>query len=99
MNLQVEAPFQISAPLQQLVEEKVNKLETFFDRITSAHVFFKDEINRIQHKDQRTIDIRIEVPGNSLFASASSDSFEKSIADAAQKMERQLKKYKQSLTH
>ena len=99
MKLQIEAPFQLSAPMEELVNEKVNKLSTFFERITSAHVFFKDEVQRFQRKDQRTVEIRIEVPGNSLFASDSAETFEKAIANATQKLQRQLKKYKESLSH
>lgn len=99
MKLQIEAPFQLSPPMEELVKEKVTKLSTFFERITSVHVFFKDEIQRFQHKDQRTVEIRIEVPGNTLFASDSAETFEKAIAKATQKLHRQLKKYKESLSH
>jgi putative sigma-54 modulation protein len=99
MKLQIEAPFQLSEPMENLVNEKINKLKTFFERITSAHVFFKDEINRFQRKDQRTVEIRIEVPGNTLFASDSAETFEKAIANATDKLQRQLKKYKESITH
>lgn len=98
MKLQIEAPFQLSEPMENLVNEKVNKLTTFFERITSAEIFFKDEINRFQHKDQRTVEIRIEVPGTTLFASDSAESFEKAILNATDKLQRQLKKYKDSLT-
>lgn len=99
MKLQIEAPFQLSVPMEELVKEKVTKLSTIFERITSAHVFFKDEIQRFQHKDQRTVEIRIEVPGNSLFASDSAEHYEKAIANTAQKLQKQLKKYKEGLSH
>lgn len=98
MNLQVEAPFQVSETLQQLIEEKVDKLGLFYDRITSAHVFFKDEIQRFQKKDQRTVEMRLEVPGSSLHASASEESFEKALIEVAHKLERQIKKYKDTLS-
>lgn len=97
MKLQIEAPFQLSLPMEELVNEKVNKLSTFFDRITSTHIFFKDEVQRLHHKDQRTVEIRVEVPGNSLFASDSAETFEQAIANAAQKLQRQLKKYKEGI--
>ena len=98
MKLQIEAPFQLSAPMETLVNEKVNKLSTFFERIISVHIYFKDEVQRFQHKDQRTVEIRVEVPGHSLFASDSAETFEQAIANAAQKMQRQLKKHKESLS-
>jgi len=94
MKFQLEAPFQVSEPMQALIKEKLDKLENFFDRITSAQVYLKDDINRIHHKENRTVEMRVEVPGNSLFASDSAETFEKAIAETAHKMERQLKKYK-----
>lgn len=97
MKYQLEAPFQVSEPMQELIKEKIDKLTNYYDRITSAHVFLKDEINRFNHKDQRTVEIRLEVPGNSLFASDSADSFEKAISETTHKLERQLKKYKENL--
>ena len=97
MRLQLEAPFQVSEPMQNLIQEKVDKLYTFFNRITSAHVYLKDEIQRFNHKDHRKVEIRIEVPGTSLFATDSADTFEKAIAQAIAKLERQLKRYKGQL--
>ena len=97
MKFQLEAPFQVSEPMQALIKEKIDKLHTYYNRITSAHVFMKDEVNRIHHKDQRTVEIRVEVPGNSLFASDSAESFEKAIAEASEKLQRQLKRYKENL--
>jgi putative sigma-54 modulation protein len=97
MKLQLEAPFQVSEPMQSLIEEKIDKLTNYYDRITTAQVFLKDDINRFNHKDNRTVEIRLEVPGTSLFASDSADTFEKAIATAASKLERQLKKYKEQL--
>lgn len=94
MKIDVQAPFQVSEPMQLLIEERINKLQTFFERIQSATVFLKDDIQRFNHKDNRTAEIFLEVPGERLFAQDSADTFEKAISGAAEKMRRQIRKYK-----
>ncbi len=98
MRILLEAPFQVSEPMQQLIEEKVNKLTTYYDRITTAKVYLKDKIQRNNRKDERSVEIRLEVPGTTLFAEDAADSFEKALASTTEKVARQLKKYKDQLS-
>jgi putative sigma-54 modulation protein len=99
MNIQVQAPFAIDEGMQSLIEERVNKLSTFYERIISAKVFLKEEENRRQQADEhsRTVEIRLEVPGHSLHASTTSDSLEKALSETTEKLRRQLKKFKDQL--
>lgn len=101
MTIQVNAPFQVSDNLQSLIEEKVGKLATYFERIESAEVFFRDEDNNTHATPTaKTAEIKLIVPGQVLFADETSESFEKSLTVAAEKMRKQLIKYKeQLLTH
>ena len=100
MNIQVNAPFQVNEQLQQLIEEKVNKLSKYFERITTAQVFLKNVENRRQHSvdTSKVVEVRLEVPGNSLYADASAESYEKALAEAAEKVGRQLRRYKQQMS-
>jgi len=97
MNVQIEAPFTISDPMQELIEEKVNKLTTYYDRITTAKIYLKDEIQRSHHKGERTVEMRVEVPGTSLFAEDSAETFEQAIVGAANKLGRQVRDFKEKL--
>lgn len=97
MNVQIEAPFSLSAPMQELIQEKLDKITTFYDRITTAKVYLKDPVQRHNHKESRTVEMRIEVPGTSLFAEDSAETFEQAIAGAASKLERQVRKFKEQL--
>ncbi len=100
MTIQVHAPFPVYEHLQGLIDEKVGKLETYFDRIHAAEVFFKEEENRsFQSPNGKVVEIKIEVPGQVLYADDNTDHFEKSLAGAAEKIRRQLKKYKENLLH
>ena len=100
LNLQVEAPFKVSDDLNQLIEDKVTGLTKFFERITTAQVYLKNVENRHQHADPRgkVVEIRCEIPNHSLFAESSAESFEKALAEATEKMKRQLRDKKQQMT-
>lgn len=96
MTIQVNAAFNVSDNLQALIDEKVGKLGTYFERIQNTEVFLKDEEKRSNQDPQgETVEIRIHVPGQTLYADASADSYEKALADAVDKMRRQIIKHKE----
>lgn len=98
MTIRVNAPFSISDNLQALIDEKVGKLDNYFERIQSTEVFLKDQENRSNNAPKgETVEIRMYVPGHTLYADASAESFEKALADAADKMRRQIIKYKEQM--
>lgn len=96
MTIQVNAPFNVSDNLQALIDEKVGKLGTYYERIQSTEVFLKDQENRSNNAPKgETVEIRMYVPGHTLYADASADTYEKALADAADKMRRQIIKHKE----
>lgn len=98
MTIHMNAPFQVSNDLQTLVNEKVNKLTTYFEKIESATIFFRDEDSGSHATPTaNTAEIRLIVPGQTLYAEESSESFEKSLVAAAEKMRKQLIRYKEQL--
>ena len=97
MEVKVQAPFHVNEPLRDLIDEKVNKLSTLFERITSAEVFLKKEENRHKTPEGKTVEIRLQVPRQVLFSTDVSDNYEKALAGAAEKMRKQLLKYKKQL--
>lgn len=99
MTIQVNAPFKVSDNLQALIEEKVEKLGTFFERIQSAEVFLKHEENSNQQDPRATtVELRIHVPGSILHADYSAETFEKALAETTDKMRRQLIKHKEKIS-
>lgn len=97
MNIQVQAPFQVNEPLQSLIEEKLSKLHKFFDRITTAEVYLRLDGHQSILARDKTVEIQLHVPRQVLYAQENSDSFEKSLSVATEKMRRQILKYKQTL--
>lgn len=98
MEVKVQAPFHVNEPLRDLIDEKVNKLSTLFERITDVEVFLKKEESRHQTAEGKTVEIRIQVPRQILFSTDVSDNYEKALAGASEKMRKQILKYKRQLT-
>jgi putative sigma-54 modulation protein len=74
---------------------KLSKLDSFFDRIIDANVKLKLE-NSGQVRD-KVAEVKIQVPGSTLFVSETNKTFEASIDSAADNLKRQLKKYKEKM--
>lgn len=79
--------------LEKFVTEKLNHLETKFDFVHRADVFFKTQ-NRTDDEEQ-ICDIRLSMPGPRLFASSNSESFREAITESVRELETQLKKHKE----
>lgn len=86
------AQFKADAKLIEFIEDKLGKLDQFFDQIINAKVQLRLE-NSGQVKD-KIVEVTLNVPGDQLFARSSEKSFESAIDDASKALERQLKKYK-----
>jgi putative sigma-54 modulation protein len=95
MKIDIQAPFQVFEHTQQLIEEKLNKMAAFYDHILGAKVFLRDDVNPFLHKPNRVVEIQLEVPGITLFAEASDETFEKAISSAAEKVKKQVLKHKE----
>ena len=95
MNIQIHSiHFTADQKLKELIEQKSAKLEKVTDRIIDCEVFLKLD-NNASSVREKIAEIKIKVPGNSLFASAESKSFEESFDSAQQSISKQLKKWKE----
>ena len=87
--------FKADQKLIDFIEQKLQKMEKYFDRIIEAHVTLKLE-NSGQIKD-KIAELRLSVPGETLVAKESAKTFESSVDSAASALRRQLLKYKDRL--
>jgi len=85
--------FDASVQLIDFVNKKLKKLETFFDRIVEAEVFLKMDTK--QNIKDKTVELKLHVPGRTIFVCETSKTFEESTDLAIDTMSRQLKKQKQ----
>lgn len=84
-----------SQGLELMAKEKLESLQTKFDFIHRADVFFKLE-NRTDNEEQ-ICDIRLSMPGPRLFASTNAKTFESAISKTIRDLEDQLKKKKEKM--
>jgi len=88
--------FDADQTLLDFIQQKLNKLDTFFDKIIDGEVFLRlDNNNAIENK---IVEVKIFVPGQTLFTNQESSSFENATDAALDVLTRQLKKYKEKLT-
>ena len=87
--------FDASTQLVEFINKKLTKLETFFDKIVEAEVFLKLESK--QNVKDKIVEIKIHVPGKTLFVTKTAKSFEESTDLALQTLAGQLKKQKEKV--
>ena len=93
MKLQVHSiHFDADAKLVEFIQKKVDKLETFYDRVVDGEVFLRINNEGI---DNKTVEIKVKVPGNQLFAKEQARSFEAATDLATEALRNQLKKFKE----
>ncbi|MEX2235698.1 MAG: ribosome-associated translation inhibitor RaiA [Cyclobacteriaceae bacterium] len=92
MKLQVHSiHFDADHKLVNFIQKKLNKLETFYDRLVDGEVFLRLNNEGIENK---TVEIKLNVPGTQLFATEKARSFEAAADQATDALRMQLKKFK-----
>lgn len=89
--------FTADQKLINFVNDKVNKLQLFFDNIVSAEVFLR--VDKDQEKENKLAEIKILLPGKELFAKKQCRTFEEAADLAAEALRRQVKKHKGKLVN
>lgn len=96
MKLQMHSiHFDADQKLIDFIQKKTDKLDTFFDKIIDGEVIMKVEGD--DSRENKILEIKLNIPGNQLFAKQKSKSFEAAADDAVEALRRQLKKHKEKL--
>ncbi len=85
-----------SESLEAFTQKKLDKIENKYDWVVRANVFFKRDEN--QKPNGYITEIRLSAPGSEIFAESNEDSFEASIAQTANDIERQCSKRKSKMS-
>lgn len=94
MKLQIHSiRFDADDKLIDLIKKKLIKLETFYDRIIDGEVFLK--IENDESRINKIIEIKLNIPGDQLFAKERARSFEIGADEATEALRRQIKKFKE----
>lgn len=84
--------FSADQKLVNFINERVTKLETFYDKIISAEATLK--IEEGEGKENKLVEIRLAVPGKDVFAKKMGKSFEEATDNVVEALRRQIKKHK-----
>lgn len=74
-------------PLEEHIDKKVNKLDTFYDKIQECQVYLK--VENTHDKENKTTELKLVVPGDDIVVKKTSASFEESLdlcVDVAKKL-------------
>lgn len=85
--------FDADGKLLDFVENKVGKLDQYYDNIIAAEVTLR--LDKSETSDNKVADIKIQVPGTDLFSKKQAKSFEEATDMATEALRRQLKKTKE----
>nr|WP_315250817.1 ribosome-associated translation inhibitor RaiA [uncultured Flavobacterium sp.] len=90
--------FTVDKKLVDFVQERMDKLEKYYDKVVSSDVFLK--VEKTSEKENKNVEIKINVPGDDFLVEKQCKSFEEAVEQAAESLERLLVKRKEKLrTH
>lgn len=80
-----------SQALQDTITDEINKMEKYFEKITSCHVILDSE-----HVDKK-VEITMHTMGHQVVSIGKADNIGKALDEAIEKTERQLKKLNEKI--
>ena len=96
MKIEVNAVhFSADNGLKEFIQKKLSKLETFYDKIISSEVFLKLDKGEKLNTHKKLIEVKLYVPGSSIFVKETGDTFEAATDLAMETLTRKIKKFKE----
>ena len=87
--------FNIDKKLVDFIDERMSKLEKYYDKVISSDAFLKVEI--ISEKENKIVELKVLVPGDDFIVKKQSKTFEEATDLAIESLERLLLKRKEKL--
>lgn len=95
MDLQTVG-FNADVTLTDYARAKTESLYKFYDQIVGAEVYLK--LDNHDKKQTKVAEIKLNIPGNDIFAESRSEKFEGAINETIDKLKMQLRKVKTKLS-
>jgi putative sigma-54 modulation protein len=90
--------FTVDRKLVDFIQERLGKLEKYYDKVVSADVFLK--VEKTSDKENKVVEVKIHVPGDDFMVKKQCKTFEEAIEVSAESLERLLIKRKEKIrTH
>ena len=88
--------FTIDKKLTYFVQERMDKLEKYYDKVVSADVFLK--VEKTSDKENKIVEVKINVPGDDFLVKKQCKTFEEAVELSAESLERMLLKRKEKIS-
>src|SRR5690554_1604913 len=85
--------FSVDRKLVDFIQIKLDKIEKYYDRVVDADVYLK--VENSSEKENKVVDIRVNIPGNDLAVSKQAKTFEAAVDMCCDALERLLVKHKE----
>lgn len=96
MDIQIQSlGFDADKKLIDFIKSKTTKLIKFSDNIISAKVILR--LQNSQTDDNKVVEIKLEIPKNSIFAKRNNKTFEEATDNVVDALKRQLTKKKEKI--
>lgn len=96
MDIRIQAiHFDASEQLEAFIQKKVSKLQKYLDDIQSAEVTLK--VVKPESAKNKQVGVRLFIKHGDCFAEKVTDSFEESVDECVEALEKQLAKIKEKL--
>lgn len=87
--------FNVDKKLVNFIQERMGKLEKFYDKVVSADVFLK--VKNTSDRENKLVEVKIHVPGDDFIVKKQYKTFEKALEVSAESLERLLIKRKEKV--
>ncbi len=87
--------FTVDGKLVNFIQDRMDKLVKYYDRVVSADVFLK--VEKTSEKENKVVEIRMHVPGDDFLVEKQCKTFEAATDLAADALERLLVKRKEKI--
>ncbi len=90
--------FTVDRKLVDFIQERMDKLEKYYDKVVTTDVFLKVETT--SEKENKIVEMKIHVPGDDFMVKKQCKTFEEAVDQARESFERILMKRKEKIrTH
>jgi len=90
--------FAVDGKLVDFIQQRMDKLEKYYDKVVVADVFLK--VEKTSEKENKVAELKINVPGDEFVVKKQCKTFEEAVELSAESLERLLVKRKEKIrTH
>ncbi len=87
--------FNVDGKLVGFVQERMDKLEKYYDKVVSSDVYLK--VEKTSDKENKIVEVKINVPGDGFLVKKQCKTFEEAVELSAESLERLLVKRKEKI--